>query len=289
VVVLLGLLAGACFGAVNVAMRVGLQRTGDRVVGGFVTAVIALVVVLAITAAATRPGDAHLGEAWPFLIIGILVPGVSQLLWVGAIRDAGPSRAAILMGSSPLLSSLLALALLAEPFRPALAAGTVLIVSGGLLLAWERVRPVGFRAIGAVLALSVAVCHAFRDNLVRLVADDTAVPSLVAASSLILGGCVLLLGHILVESARGVSLVPLRSAFRPFLPAGVLMGLVYVTLTAALDRGRVTIVAPLNGTNALWTVLFSAVVLGRGEAVGRRLVLAAALIVAGGALVSATR
>jgi uncharacterized membrane protein len=67
------------------------------------------------------------------------------------------------------------------------------------------------------------------------------------------------------------------------------MGMVYVTLVAALDRGRVTVVAPLNGTNALWTVLFAALVLGRAEAVGRRLVLAAALIVAGGALVGATR
>jgi uncharacterized membrane protein len=67
------------------------------------------------------------------------------------------------------------------------------------------------------------------------------------------------------------------------------MGLVYIALTAALDRGRVTIVAPLNGTNALWTVLFSVLLLGRSDAVGRRLVIAATLIVAGGALVSATR
>ena len=84
-------------------------------------------------------------------------------------------------------------------------------------------------------------------------------------------------------------MVPLRAVARPFLPAGVLMGMVYVTLVAALDRGKVTIVAPLNGTNALWTVLFAALVLGRAEAVGRRLVVAALLIVAGGALVGATR
>ena len=287
-VVLLGLLAGACFGAVNVAMRVGLQRTGDRVGGGFVTAVVAFSVVLAITLAATRPGEAHLADAWPFVLIGLLVPGFSQILWVRAIRDAGPSRAAILMGTSPLLGSLLALAVLSEPFRPALAAGTVLIVAGGIALAWERVRPADFRGIGALFAVGVAVCLAFRDNLVRLVADDTAVPSLVAASSLLFGCCVLLLGHLAVMCARGH--VPrLRAAVLPFLPAGVLMGMVYVTLVAALDRGKVTIVAPLNGTNALWTVLFAAVLLGRAEAVGRRLVVAAVLIVAGGALVGVTR
>ena len=63
----------------------------------------------------------------------------------------------------------------------------------------------------------------------------------------------------------------------------------YVALLSALDRGPVTVVAPLNGTNALWTVLFAALVLGSSEAVGRRLVLAAVLVVAGGALVAATR
>jgi drug/metabolite transporter (DMT)-like permease len=205
-----------------------------------------------------------------------------------AIRDAGPSRAAILMGTSPLLSALLALAILSEPFRAPLVIGTLLVVAGGIMLAWERVRPAEFRGIGAVLALSVAVCLAFRDNLVRLVAKDNAVPSFVSASALLLGACVLLLAYVLVVYGR----VPVRDslrAVRPFLPAGVLIGLVYVTLLAALDRGRVTVVAPLNGTNALWTVLFAVLVLGRSEAVGRRLVLAALLIVAGGALVGATR
>jgi drug/metabolite transporter (DMT)-like permease len=256
---------------------------------GFVTAVIAFVVVLSITLATTSVDEAHLADAWPFVLIGLLVPGFSQILWMAAIRDAGPSRAAVLMGTSPLLAALLALAILSESYSAFLAVGTLLVVAGGITLGWERVRPADFRGIGAVLAVSVAVCLAFRDNLVRLVADDSAVPPLVAASSLLLACSVLVLGHVvLVNRGR----LPVRKSLRaagPFLPAGVLMGLVYVTLISALDRGPVTVVAPLNGTNALWTVVFAALVLGRSEAVGKRLVLAAMLIVAGGALVGATR
>ena len=287
-VVLLALLAGACFGAVNVAMRVALQRWPDPVIGGFITAVIAFALVFVITLAATSPEEAHLGEAWPFLLIGLLVPGFSQILWIGAIQHAGPSRAAVLMGTSPLLSALLALAILSEPFSVPLAIGTLLVVAGGITLAWERVRPEDFRGIGAALAVCVAVCLAFRDNLVRLVADDNPVPSLVAASALILGACILLLGYVLLVRHE-LPLGETAHAVRPFLAAGLLMGCVYVALLSALDRGKVTVVAPLNGTNALWTVLFAALVLGRTEAVGRRLVLAAVLVVAGGALVAATR
>jgi uncharacterized membrane protein len=57
----------------------------------------------------------------------------------------------------------------------------------------------------------------------------------------------------------------------------------------ALDRGRVTVVAPIVGTGVLWTVVFAAIFLGRSELVGRRLVVVALLVVAGSTLVGATR
>ena len=42
-----------------------------------------------------------------------------------------------------------------------------------------------------------------------------------------------------------------------------------------------TVVAPLNATQSLWGVLFAPAVLGRAEAIGARLILAAVLVVAG--------
>ncbi|HEY2940558.1 MAG TPA: hypothetical protein VGJ27_12165, partial [Gaiellaceae bacterium] len=60
-------------------------------------------------------------------------------------------------------------------------------------------------------------------------------------------------------------------------------------LFEAYYRGRVTVVAPLVATESLWGVLFSGLLLRRSELVGRRLVLGAALIVAGGALIGAWR
>jgi len=287
--VLLGCLAGAFFGAVNVAVQVGLRRLPDAELCGLVVALIALAEVSAVAAAVVGPGELDLGEIWPFLLIGTIVPGASQILWVRAIQYAGASRAAIVMGTSPLLAALLALALLDEPFRTPLALGTLLIVAGGIAIAWERSRPVDFKLFGLLLALGVAICLAARDNVVRFAVLDRDPPPLAAATALIAGACVLLLLHFLVVRRSDLRVGKIGRAVVPFLPAGLLMGLVYITLVSALDRGRVTVVAPLNGTNALWTVLFSALVIRRIEMVGPRLVLAALLVVAGGALIGATR
>ena len=288
-VVFLACLAGVLFGGVNVAMRVGLRRLPDTVTGGFAAGVIALVFVLVVGLVTTRPGEVELHEALPFFLIGMLVPGFSQILWVRAIHDAGPSRAAILISTSPLLASVLALSLLSEPLRAGLVVGTLLIVSGAIILAWEPVRPQDFRTVGALFAVGVAVCLAIRDYLVRLVARESPIPPLVAATSLLAGACVVLLVHYLAARPTKTDAVETVRSFRPFLEAGILIGLVYVTLVLALDRGRVTVVAPLYSTTALWTIFFAALFLGRSEVIGRRLLLAAVLVVAGGALIGASR
>ncbi len=81
---------------------------------------------------------------------------------------------------------------------------------------------------------------------------------------------------------------PPRVALRWLLP-GVLVGLSYVALFEAFYRGAVSVVAPIVGTESLWGVAFSALLLGRSERVGPRLVLGALLVVAGGVLIGVAR
>ena len=73
------------------------------------------------------------------------------------------------------------------------------------------------------------------------------------------------------------------------MPAGLFLAGAYCALVAGFDRGSVGVVAPLNATQSLWAVLFAAVAYRRAEAIGRRTVLAAALVVCGGALIAAFR
>ena len=77
--------------------------------------------------------------------------------------------------------------------------------------------------------------------------------------------------------------------FAAFVLSGLVYGVSYACLYTAFDRGRVTIVAPLVATESLWAVLLSMVVLRRSERIGVRLLVAAALVVGGGALISSFR
>jgi drug/metabolite transporter (DMT)-like permease len=217
----------------------------------------------------------------------MLVPGASQIVFIMAVRDAGPSRAAILIGTAPLMSVLIALTLLGEPFHAALVAGTVLIVAGGAALTRERIRPHDFKALGAGLALLCAALFAVRDNLVRWVARDQDPPPLAAAAASLLGATILLMLYAAVRGRNPMG--RLRSAAVPFAPVGVALAGGYVCLLEALSRGRVSVVAPLNATQSLWAVAFAAIVLRATEAIGPRLVVTSVLIVAGGALIGIAR
>ena len=284
--VLFGVLAGACFGALAVTVRIALRSGAEPEAGAAIAAATAFVTAAAVALAAwstIRPG-----QLWAFVLVGMLVPGLSQILFVLAVRDAGPARAAILIGTAPLISVLIALTLLGEPFHVALLAGTVLIVAGGAALTRERVRPHDFRALGAALALVCAALFAVRDNLVRLVARDEHPPPLVAAATSLLGAAAILALYLVVVRRRGLA-GRLRSAAAPFAPAGIALAGGYVCLLEAFSHGRVSVVAPLNATQSLWAVAFAAIALGGTEAIGSRLVVASVLIVAGGALIGVGR
>ena len=135
------------------------------------------------------------------------------------------------------------------------------------------------------LAAGATVVFAVRDNLVRWLAVDTTVDPAVAAAATLLAGGLVALGYIVVVRRRGPGL----RAVPAFLAPGLLFGLSYVCLFEAYYRGRVTVVSPLVATESLWGVLLSAIVLRRTELVGRRLVVGAALVVAGGMLIGAFR
>lgn len=282
--VLFACLAGLFLGALNVTMRRGLARVADVDAGSAVMASVAFVLVAAAALASGTEFDA--GELWPFLLLGTFVPGLSQLLVVHAVWAAGASRAGILFGMAPLFSALIAIVAFDEPLRWPLAAGTLLVVAGGVALVWEGERPVDYQAYGAALAVTVAAAFGLRDNVARTVGEDVAADPLAQSTALMLGASLVLLANLL---RRPSALPRLRAAFAPFAASGIVLALGQATLFEALDRARVTVVAPLAGTGVLWTVVLAAIFLGRSELVGRRLVVVGLLVVAGGTLVGATR
>ena len=277
---LLAVTSAFLFGAMTVALRIALQRGAEAEAGAFLTVLVAFLVVLPMALVA----GGELAGAWPFLLAGILGPGASQVLFTLGVRDAGASRASVVVGTAPLFAVTIALVFLDEPLEAGLVAGALLIVGGGIALASERRRPERFRAIGLVYALAATVVFATRDNVVRWLSGDTDVEPSLAACATIFSGGVCILAFLLLTGRQ-----PRLQALPTFAPAGILFGFSYVSLFAAFYGARVSVVSPLVATESLWGVALSALVIGRSERIGVRVVAGAVLVVAGGVLIGSFR
>ncbi len=281
----LALLSALLFGAMSVGLRIGLGKHPDPELATVATIAGALVVVVLAAAVEAPSRGVHAGAAWPFLLAGLLQPGVGQLFVTKGIELAGASRSSVVFGMAPLISVTIALVVLGEPASAPLIVGAVLIVGGGIELARERAKPEHVRRFGLVLAFVATVLFATRDNLLRHLAVGTSVPPAIAALAALLGGA-LVIGPALGPRLRGHTIV--RPSL-PFLVVGVFFGLSYVSLFEAYYRGRVTVVSPLIATESLWGIVLSIIFIREVEVVGRRLVIGALLVVAGGVLITAFR
>jgi drug/metabolite transporter (DMT)-like permease len=282
----LAVAAGACWGAFNVAVRIG-QRTGvDPAVGSLALIAIGLTVTVAISLAA---GDHYrLAELWPYALGGAIAPGASQMLVLRAVRDAGASRFALVTGLGPLISATIALVFLGEALSAGAIAGIVLVGVGSATLARERVRPADFRAIGLAFALAAVTLFAVRDNIVRWGALDFSASGTAAAVASLVGALTLVLAYALVSRGPRRVLAEAGKAAYGFAGAGVFLALASCSLYTALGHFPVSIVAPLNAMQSLWTVIFAAFLIREHEALTSRLVAATLLIVSGGIVIGAT-
>ncbi|MDQ3085595.1 MAG: hypothetical protein M3Q67_02190, partial [Actinomycetota bacterium] len=93
--VLLAVTSALLFGAMTVAIQLALGRGAGAKAGALFTVLAAIVVTVPFTIAE----GAEITELWPFLFAGLLSPGLSQLLFTLAVREAGPSRTSVVVGT----------------------------------------------------------------------------------------------------------------------------------------------------------------------------------------------
>ena len=113
--VFLALASAALFGAMTVAVRLGLLRMPDVRLGAAATALVAFGVALAATPFGS--GETNVRDLALFALAGLLAPGMSQLLFTLAVRDAGAARASVIVGAAPLVTVALGLLVLDQQDR----------------------------------------------------------------------------------------------------------------------------------------------------------------------------
>ena len=261
--VLLALASAASFGAMTVAIRVGLASGGSASRASAATLVTSLVVTFA--ASLVRHDYT---VAWQFFLAGLLAPGLSQILFTRAMKDVGASRTSVTRRDG---AALRAGDRVHVPRRAGRGAARRRCGRDRRGRDAARRRSATGRGTcsrsGSCVALGAAVLFAVRDNIVRALHAHGS-PETVAAATMLAGLLVgLVVGPAAADAARGCA----RSR-----PAGLLFGLSYICLFEAYFRGRVSVVSPLVATESLWGVGLAALVLGRSEAVGWRVVAGAA-------------
>ncbi|HUK43998.1 MAG TPA: DMT family transporter [Gaiellaceae bacterium] len=271
--VLLAAAAAASFGAMTVAIRLGLRDGGSAVRASLATLIVAF--TLTFTASLVRHEYAN---AWKFFLAGLLAPGLSQILFTRSVKEVGVSRTSVAAGTAPLFALVIAFTFLGEPVEAGLIVGALLIVAGGTLLIGERDRPGRVPARALSYAVAAAAMFATRDNIVRAL-HAHANPQAAAAAAMLAG--------VLVGVAT-IRALPTRRELLDMTPAGLLFGVSYLCTFAAYFRGRVSVVSPLIATEALWGIGLAAIVFGSAERIGVRVVVGGAVIVAGGILIGLT-
>lgn len=220
-----------------------------------------------------------------FALSGLLGTTLARLISNVGVDRLGASINSAGISTRPLFATLLALLVLNETIAASTAAGIGVLVAGlgvlsvsrgGNLSGWSR-RDVAFPLLAALL-------YAASDVVRRFGLTTTPTTALEAVALHETAGLAFLVGYTLARG-RGDALVPTPAARRAFLLGGGLFAFAMLLFVEGLRLGPVAIVASLAGTAPLFVILLSYLFLPEVERITRGTIVAAVLIVCGGALI----
>jgi drug/metabolite transporter (DMT)-like permease len=311
--VVLAISSAASFAASHVVSKRGLHGTsitaGFMVIVGCAWAVVSIPVLL-------DPPDSIPGRSIAFFAIsGFFAPAIARAAALTGVHRLGPSiTVPIQQGLRPLLVLPAAAIVLGEGFGPLRVFGAMTIVTGGWILSRQPgggtsdvpVDPVmdeeanpkdsvrarvrrrtagvsrGFRP-GVIYPLAAAVAYSTADLLVKSGLESPSDPAFGAVVSIGSGLLLWSVAHALPAVRRRFRLG--RDA-RWLMLSGAFMGGAILLLFNALDRGDVSLVAPVVATQPLFVFLFSTLILRHLERLERSTLIAGVLMVIGTICVS---
>lgn len=251
-----------------------------------------------------------------FAASGLFAPAIARAAALAGVQAMGPSVSVpIQQGLRPLIVLPAAAFVLGETFGPLRVVGVAAIVVGGWLLSRQPVIATGHSALitamtektsihagssrvggrrrtstvlrgfrpGVVYPLVAAIAYATSDLLVKSGLNGTSETVYGPPVSIGTGLVVWLIAHAFPSVRRRFRLG--RDAGWLVL-SGALMGIAILLLFHALNRGDVSLVAPVIATQPLFVFLLSALILRNIERRERSTIIAGLIVVMGTILVS---
>jgi drug/metabolite transporter (DMT)-like permease len=221
-----------------------------------------------------------------FLVAGLVGTALGRLAVFTGVDRVGASINSAVISTRPLFASLLAVVFLGEVVTVATVLGIAILVAGLVLLALSRGGDLaGWQPRELLFPLAAAAAFGFGNVARKFGLDAFAEITVLEAVALNeFGALIALAAYAVARNRRDVIAAP-RATYVYFAGSGTLTAVALLSLFAALAVGRVVVVDPLTAIAPLFTTVFAAVFLRDLERVTRRVVIGAALIVAGVALI----
>jgi uncharacterized membrane protein len=274
---LLALSAAFGFGVAGVFLKRALQYV-NPLPAAVLSVTFTTAVVWGLALSTTSLAGLATLRIVPFVVAGMIAPGLARLALFTGIARVGVARAYAVGSIAPLVSIVLAILFLGERPSWLLLLGAAAIVVGGILLSQRPPGDRSWRRRDLVFAGLAAFGFAVRDNVTRYGFREFADPVLAAAVST--ATSVTIMWSYATLAARRELRIE-RSGLGLLMCAGVAEGFAYVTMWRALAGGSVAMVSPLTNSHSIFAVVLAALFLRDLERVTWRIGVATVLIVAG--------
>jgi drug/metabolite transporter (DMT)-like permease len=222
-----------------------------------------------------------------FIGVGLLVPGIARVLSFRGVRVLGSSITSTVVNTTPVFSTLMAIAILGERPAPLVLAGVLLTVGGLITVSWAGTNA-KYRKIELVFPFLCALLFAFKDITLRwTLGGGGGQPVFSAAIAAVTSTVEIFFINRYVYGEKFT--LPPFHVTRWFIWSGLFSGGSFLFMYLAFGLEQVSVVAPLINSYVVFVLLLTPLMARRIETVTWRTVSGAAMVVAGIFLVSVGR
>lgn len=249
---LIALLTAVFYAAALVSARLGLEYSTPATV----TCVSVIVQTVTLWAAIFLTGGippVSRTAALLFVIVGVTQLGVRLLAYTG-VHKIGASRSSALQATSPLIAAGIAIVFLHEKPGAAVVLGTILVVTGIILVSWRAEEHIPTFRWWHLLFPVAAACLTGMNHPIRRYALSLSNEPLFLAAVMGTASLIFFTGYLALSPATE-RLVWNRKALWLFLVTGLSETLSILFIVTALSIGSVVVVAPLAATYPVWALL----------------------------------